>query len=201
MNQGPLQFYASANINLPSTSAVTPALPVGSICLIDNKPREVNSFTVEDSSLLKDMADLIARECQSSFQSYRFPLLKISPCSAPRIRNDPTRARSEASEVPRRIPRLRQFHHHLPLQRTFSRFARHDRLSPHSFVFRERNRNSIISSGRRTTSRAHLRQISLHSRPPIIPSSFEPTDRRAGLSDQFHGRRSERKFRFEGGCC
>lgn len=72
-DNGPLQFYASANINLPAQgNEGTPStLPVGSICVIDNRPRQAENFGAADRAILKDMADLIARELQLGYERTR----------------------------------------------------------------------------------------------------------------------------------
>lgn len=67
---------ASANINLPTgAEAGTDApshLPVGTICVIDQSPRD-RDFAFDSASLevLKDLADLVAREFQLGFETTR----------------------------------------------------------------------------------------------------------------------------------
>lgn len=74
---GPLQFYASANINLPvSTDSNrdkdTPELlPVGSICVIDSRARTSEQFGSESRAMLRDFADLLARELQLGYERER----------------------------------------------------------------------------------------------------------------------------------
>ncbi|KAM0745676.1 hypothetical protein T439DRAFT_330489 [Meredithblackwellia eburnea MCA 4105] len=82
-NGGPLSFYASANIHLPTAPlhstpptatqlALPPTLPVGSICIIDDKPRaSAKAFSEADRRLLHDLADAVAREFQLGFEQIR----------------------------------------------------------------------------------------------------------------------------------
>lgn len=63
---GSLAFYAASTINLPtvSESPDTPSsLPVGSICVIGDKPRASgDDFTAQDRQFLHDCSDMVARE-------------------------------------------------------------------------------------------------------------------------------------------
>ncbi|KAI5475998.1 hypothetical protein MNV49_000511 [Pseudohyphozyma bogoriensis] len=79
---GPLAFYASANIRLPTTAlhsspptaydlSMPPTLPVGSVCLIDDKPRKGKDFSAADRKLLHSLADMVAREFQLGFEQLR----------------------------------------------------------------------------------------------------------------------------------
>lgn len=69
-----LAFMASANINLPTsvTSCSIPShLPVGSICIMDSIARTDSAFTAGEASVLKDLADLVAREFQLGYETGR----------------------------------------------------------------------------------------------------------------------------------
>ncbi|GAA5889083.1 hypothetical protein JCM6882_009737 [Rhodosporidiobolus microsporus] len=81
---GPLSFYASASILLPSSvphpsSHLNPAghvvpenLPVGAICLIDGAPREEGRALSEaDKRFLNDLAGLVGREFQHGYEHRR----------------------------------------------------------------------------------------------------------------------------------
>ncbi|GAA5982878.1 hypothetical protein JCM5350_001537 [Sporobolomyces pararoseus] len=85
---GTLAFYASANISVPTFRPKTPPetiksrvntekdeeecpeeLPVGSLCLIDNKPKQQDEFSEEDKELLKDLAYMVGQEFKLGFES------------------------------------------------------------------------------------------------------------------------------------
>ncbi|KAM0753362.1 hypothetical protein T439DRAFT_323999 [Meredithblackwellia eburnea MCA 4105] len=83
-NEGPIGFFASANVHLPSDLTVNSTnraglpvpekLPVGSICIVDYSPRPKGSFTDADAALLRSLSDQISREFLLSFeraQQYR----------------------------------------------------------------------------------------------------------------------------------
>ncbi|GAA5874998.1 hypothetical protein JCM8547_002145 [Rhodosporidiobolus lusitaniae] len=71
---GPVQFFASANINLTHPLHKDKRIPIGSFCLMGSKPREPMS----DSELrtLKSMADLAAREFELVFERERNKLFE-----------------------------------------------------------------------------------------------------------------------------
>ncbi|GAA5946131.1 hypothetical protein JCM3765_000128 [Sporobolomyces pararoseus] len=85
---GTLAFYASANISVPTFRPKTPPettrlramtendfeecpeeLPVGSLCLIDDSPKQQNEFSNEDKQLLKDLAYMVGQEFKLGFES------------------------------------------------------------------------------------------------------------------------------------
>lgn len=72
---GKLGFYTSANIHLPTTGDAKEGkpstVPVGSFCVIDNRPRKLDSFTESDKTVLHDLADMVAREFQLGFEQDR----------------------------------------------------------------------------------------------------------------------------------
>ncbi|GAA5933802.1 hybrid sensor histidine kinase/response regulator [Sporobolomyces koalae] len=88
---GTLAFYASANISVPTRSphatndaqpqgsdsadalqdACPDQLPVGSLCLIDNEPKNQDDFTEDDKGLLQDLAFMAAQEFQLGFETAR----------------------------------------------------------------------------------------------------------------------------------
>ncbi|ORY74544.1 hypothetical protein BCR35DRAFT_306686 [Leucosporidium creatinivorum] len=65
---GGLAYYAAANVMLEVDEKdqlekdLPPSLPVGAICLIDDQPRDPAAFTDEDRSMLREFANMIARE-------------------------------------------------------------------------------------------------------------------------------------------
>ncbi|ORY76868.1 hypothetical protein BCR35DRAFT_353249 [Leucosporidium creatinivorum] len=70
---GSLAFYAASTINLPtiSDSSGTPStLPVGSICVLSDKPRASGSdFTAQDRQFLHDCSDMVAREFYLGYEA------------------------------------------------------------------------------------------------------------------------------------
>lgn len=67
-----LLTFTSSDIHLPSTtlsgtrnSVTPPTLPIGSLCLIDNRPHAEDTFSDSDALLLRQLAGLIGRECAS----------------------------------------------------------------------------------------------------------------------------------------
>ncbi|GAA5876037.1 hypothetical protein JCM8547_003538 [Rhodosporidiobolus lusitaniae] len=81
---GPLAFYASAVVTLPTASSHPPsalrspvrevpsALPVGALCLIGDEPREAGAvLSEEDKRVLGDLAELVGREFQYGFEQRR----------------------------------------------------------------------------------------------------------------------------------
>ena len=87
---GSLAFYASANIVVPTQRTSSPSfqsneqhekepvdeeedcpdeLPVGSLCLIDNKPKHEGEFSEEDIRLLQDLAFMVGQEVRFSYFS------------------------------------------------------------------------------------------------------------------------------------
>ena len=70
-NGGGVSFYAAANVNLPvGTDADKRGLPKtlasGALCLMDptKKLRNPSDFSEEDRAVLRDLAEMIARECK-----------------------------------------------------------------------------------------------------------------------------------------
>lgn len=65
---GGLAYYAAANVMMDVDEKdqlekdLPPSLPVGAICLIDDQPRDPAAFTEEDRSMLREFANMIARE-------------------------------------------------------------------------------------------------------------------------------------------
>lgn len=65
---GGLAYYAAANVMMDvdqkdqDEKDLPPSLPVGAICLIDDQPRDPAAFTQEDRSMLREFANMIARE-------------------------------------------------------------------------------------------------------------------------------------------
>ncbi|GAA6000287.1 hypothetical protein JCM10207_007941 [Rhodosporidiobolus poonsookiae] len=101
---GPIRFFASANVNLPtltfdsSVGRIVPAkVPIGSLCIVDPDAREPGSFTERDQQILKNLADTIAREfelglerkrsavakAQTDYLGSLFRSLTVSPTTAP----------------------------------------------------------------------------------------------------------------------
>ncbi|GAA5886580.1 hypothetical protein JCM16303_006618 [Sporobolomyces ruberrimus] len=85
---GSLAFYASANIAVPTRRPASPEekerdaewepeeecpeeLPVGSLCLIDSKPKKENEFSDEDAQFLRDLAFMVGQEFQLGYESQR----------------------------------------------------------------------------------------------------------------------------------
>ncbi|GAA5887446.1 hypothetical protein JCM6882_002533 [Rhodosporidiobolus microsporus] len=74
---GPINFFASANVNLPTLAlengrVVPSKLPIGSLCLVDPEARPIDSAMSEkDQKILKNLADLIAREFELGFERRR----------------------------------------------------------------------------------------------------------------------------------
>lgn len=58
-----------ADIYLPSVDTQGERLPVGSLCIVDRSPRLPESLTREQRETLRSLADMIARECTSRFDS------------------------------------------------------------------------------------------------------------------------------------
>ncbi|BGP14362.1 hypothetical protein JCM10213_004489 [Rhodosporidiobolus nylandii] len=73
---GPVNFFASANVNLPTLilnscgKFVPNKLPIGSLCLVDSEARAV-TMDDRDRTILKNLADLISREIQLGFERKR----------------------------------------------------------------------------------------------------------------------------------
>lgn len=65
---GGLAYYAAANVMLDVDDKdqiekdLPSQLPVGALCLIDDQPRDPDTFTEEDRATLRDFAQMIARE-------------------------------------------------------------------------------------------------------------------------------------------
>ncbi|GAA5903432.1 hypothetical protein JCM6882_006547 [Rhodosporidiobolus microsporus] len=75
--KGPVGFFASSNINLPAhvpSGSPPAALPVGSFCLLDKKPRP--ALTPRQQNLLKKMAQMAAKEFELAFQKERNALIE-----------------------------------------------------------------------------------------------------------------------------
>ncbi|KAM0753373.1 hypothetical protein T439DRAFT_379064 [Meredithblackwellia eburnea MCA 4105] len=71
---GILSFYAGAQVHLPTVTKrknVPETLPVGSLCVIDSVPRAREAFTEEDETMLRDLADCVAREFQLGIEQTR----------------------------------------------------------------------------------------------------------------------------------
>ncbi|GAA5859966.1 hypothetical protein JCM8547_003037 [Rhodosporidiobolus lusitaniae] len=79
---GPINFFASANINLPTlrvspTREVIPdKLPIGSLCIVDPEARTADAMSERDQTILKNLADLIAREFELGFERKRGEAVK-----------------------------------------------------------------------------------------------------------------------------
>ncbi|GAA5903437.1 hypothetical protein JCM6882_006548 [Rhodosporidiobolus microsporus] len=74
--KGPVQFFASANVNLPAHVAPGEAprsLPVGSFCLVDSKPRVLSE---KQQDMLKKFAKMAAKEVELVFQRDRNALIE-----------------------------------------------------------------------------------------------------------------------------
>ncbi|KAL8293677.1 hypothetical protein RQP46_000378 [Phenoliferia psychrophenolica] len=72
---GGLSSYASANIHLTTSGSQNPlvpsTLPVGSLCIIDSRPRSASGLSDEDKSLLHDLAAMVGREFELGFEAQR----------------------------------------------------------------------------------------------------------------------------------
>ncbi|GAA5831155.1 hypothetical protein JCM11251_007775 [Rhodosporidiobolus azoricus] len=67
--KGPVQFFASANVNLPAvvpSGKLAQLLPVGSFCLIDSKPRQLPE---KQQEVLKQFARMAAKEIELVFHT------------------------------------------------------------------------------------------------------------------------------------
>lgn len=70
-NGGGVSFYAAANVNLPVEDNEKRGLPStlasGALCLMDGTKtlRDPSEFSEEDRAVLSDLAEMIARECES----------------------------------------------------------------------------------------------------------------------------------------
>ncbi|GAA6005291.1 hypothetical protein JCM10207_002928 [Rhodosporidiobolus poonsookiae] len=76
--EGRVQFFASANINLPAAAPPgVPAhrLPVGSLCLLDSKSRP--PLTEREQRILKQLAGSAAKEFELAFQQERNDLMEL----------------------------------------------------------------------------------------------------------------------------
>lgn len=58
-------------LNRHTSGPVPETLPVGSICVIDNRPRAPGAFDASDKATLHDFADMIAREFELGFEQRR----------------------------------------------------------------------------------------------------------------------------------
>ncbi|KDE06838.1 hypothetical protein MVLG_02874 [Microbotryum lychnidis-dioicae p1A1 Lamole] len=71
---GRLAFYAGAAIHLPTTSDSPDAprtIPVGSICVLSDKPRAANDFSEDDQQVLKDLSSLVAEQFTLGYEQLR----------------------------------------------------------------------------------------------------------------------------------
>ncbi|BGP38475.1 hypothetical protein JCM10449v2_002409 [Rhodotorula kratochvilovae] len=72
----PINFFASANVDLPTLvvergKTVPSRLPIGSLCIVDPEPRGEDAVSESDQLILRNLADLIAREFELGFERKR----------------------------------------------------------------------------------------------------------------------------------
>lgn len=82
---GPIQFFASSNVYLPTVTTKTcrtngekvpSRLPVGSLCLVDQKPRDLSEIDEKQQEMLKNLADMIGRELELGFEKARVQVVQ-----------------------------------------------------------------------------------------------------------------------------
>lgn len=110
---GTLAFYASANVTVPTYKPEAPAyassngeadgecpeeLPLGSLCLIDNKPKAQGEFSEEDKQLLKDLAYMVGQEVSPQSTQGTNVRIKLTHTRVPQFKLGFESARREVEQ-------------------------------------------------------------------------------------------------------